>query len=302
MRTLQTRRILFLIQRASFLMCAECDVCMAASTHRSPVRVTLLCAWVLLAAAMSGCASPVLSPAIRPQPSTPQALLWGHPYPNLTIVVAYVEGFEPSEAALQEMMTILEEVTDKETIVLEGPTILSNHSNDPHRAWSNEDLNEMHRQHNRNYEHGQGSTAYLFVTYLDGLLDDDPSDDDWARGAAIENDVFLFYEGIRANYAGGAVPRFGAENMERHVLMHELGHALGLVNCGIPMLTEREAGNSDCHSTEKESVMTPGIEDWKSDADAMIGRDSTLAPLHFTAADMRDLIAYRDAGRNAFAR
>jgi hypothetical protein len=73
------------------------------------------------------------------------------------------------------------------------------------------------------------------------------------------------------------------EDILRAVLVHEFGHALGLVNRGIPMVTDHEDPESPGHSDNSNSVMWHAIESAGS-----IGSLNTI-PNQFDADDTADM-------------
>ncbi len=93
---------------------------------------------------------------------------------------------------------------------------------------------------------------------------------------------------------------------ERFILLHELGHAIGLVNTPVPPLTpERIADDGcECHSTEPGSVMTGAGATVRLNPDDLHGHlvreidEVTRGSFHndrFTALDIADLRAYQES-------
>jgi hypothetical protein len=76
--------------------------------------------------------------------------------------------------------------------------------------------------------------------------------------------------------------------VERAILLHELGHTLGLVNRGVPMLVDREAEAHSGHSTNPNSVMYPSLQI------AASGLVLQSIPHGFDRDDLADLAAHRE--------
>jgi hypothetical protein len=112
--------------------------------------------------------------------------------------------------------------------------------------------------------------------------------------------VFLFPEtmDLRVRQAGldGEEANATRAVLEAVILLHEVGHALGLVGCGIPMQAPHADPASSCHSANASSLMhskVARVAAWgPSDPGAAYG------PFAWDADDLADLAAYRDAIRS----
>lgn len=89
--------------------------------------------------------------------------------------------------------------------------------------------------------------------------------------------------------------------VERAVLVHEFGHALGLVGCGIPEVRSHQAQEYECHSANKESVMWFIMHN-SDDIRKYILEDGFSPVWRFDADDLADIRAAQETlangGRN----
>lgn len=111
--------------------------------------------------------------------------------------------------------------------------------------------------------------------------------------------VFLFPSTMdqRVAEAGldGEAGGMARATLEAVVLVHEFGHALGLVGCGIPMVAAHGEGPGSCHSANASSLMHAKVArvaqwpEWRP--------DSPLGPFAWDAHDLADMAAFRDSVR-----
>lgn len=174
-----------------------------------------------------------------------EAYLLNSPYDQLRIVARFAPGAPPSKLGLDGLVVRASEMTLKRAIHLDELTPLTGWAAEE-RAWTVADLYRMVRSESiiPRGQYGEGTTAIFEVFYLDG------NGPDSAGGMELDGRAFIF-DGGRTD----AVP-IAREQFERRTVIHEFGHAIGLVNCGLPMLTPREDPGSPCHSTG-DSVMAP---------------------------------------------
>lgn len=265
---------------------------------------------VLVALALSGCASDVPHPFPKMprdetlEQSLPAALVWAHPYPNLLIEIDYVEGREPSTLALDTLRDTLRAVTDKVDIAIAPPTALP--ASDPRfsgwREWKLEDLVDVHSRYfdaQAPGAFGEEGTARLHVLYLNGYY---PLTTPVhvpvvmsAIGLQMQDTLLLFPDDLPA--AQGQERPWNTL-YERNALIHELGHAMGLVNKGIPMQRPHVAEDG-IHSNNDRSVMAQGHRGpWVLEE----VQDGEWIPYRFDADDLADLEAFRETGREMAAR
>lgn len=236
-------------------------------------------ALVGLLSLLAGCSSAVSDDPARAGTHF-AALILPEPYTSIKFVFQAVPEFVPSAFAQDALRSIAREATGKESTI--GPTTYLPAQYSGPRDWSEAELRELARAMRlpEVNEFGNGTTAIVPVYYLRGVYDGEN------LGVMIDGDLFVF----DVNGAAERRAPFVGERSERATLIHEFGHALGLVNCGIPMTKVREIPTSRCHSQHHESVM--GINDTIS---AQALANDTWIPWQFDADDLADIAAYRSA-------
>ncbi|TNE87991.1 MAG: hypothetical protein EP330_17035 [Deltaproteobacteria bacterium] len=104
-----------------------------------------------------------------------------------------------------------------------------------------------------------GDTVHFYVVWLDGYLeDDDGSANESVLGVSIGDTrvIAMFKPVIEGSSLLDQVRRFS----EQLVLTHEFGHAVGLVNNGIPNLAEHHDAEHGAHCTNDRCVMYWALE------------------------------------------
>ena len=245
------------------------------------LRVVAVAAVAILAA---GCLDAV---GAERGPSLPQALLWRSLSRSILVEVDAVPGHGPDPGTLDLVRDTLATVTGK-PVTMTAPSPMAPQGGNYREG----DLLRIHRREAFFGEEAGalvGDRAVLHVLYLDGrMAGDDATHRTLGRTLMDAGLVAVFHD----TYAGShrvandtASP--AAAEMDRHVLLHEVGHALGLVNNGVPQLRDHMDPDFPGHSRYPESVMydhppmTP--------AGLVTGDVSTS----FDVDDLADLAAFR---------
>lgn len=217
-------------------------------------NVARLTSALAVAVLLAGCSAPASLDAdgsVTMPTSNEIAFLWSSPFPALAIEFYLAPDLAPSPLAQEALVEAMENLTLKEVVSVE--TIPLTGWAAERRAWTAEDLTRLALEHSKHGlslgEYGADGSAILHVYYLQGYHQ---SPLGTTRGAGAEGRAYLFFD--QPTSARPLVQ----EKSERHTLLHEAGHAIGLVNCGLPMVTPREDPESRCHSTNTESVMAGG--------------------------------------------
>lgn len=210
----------------------------------------------------------------------PRDYLSSKDYDTWIIEVDSVQGQAPSAGALDLLRSRLMEVADKpggievrqsETLPARGGT------------WSARDIQDLDAS-SQNLR-SDGGTVVTHLLFLDGEFSTAN-----VLGVAIgHSTIAIFSETIRNNCTiiNGCLT--GADSIFRAVLVHEFGHAMGLVNNGIGMATDREAEDCDGrpdkgHSNNQNSVMFCAVE-----TSNVVNVFTNGPPTTFDAADKQDM-------------
>lgn len=247
-------------------------------------KLLLLLAVMGLAA---GCVLPGVQPRVVPYY---EQVLGGEPFTRLVIQVDHAPGRAPSEAAKAHLLLTLQNVTRKGEIVLDVRQTLPD---EPDHVWKAEELVGMERSLRRTPH--EAPTALLHVLYPAGRYENGG-----AAGVTISGPVLgpvvVFLDVLRELRVGtplGAVPlpnpEAAAQTLERSTLLHEAGHAMGLVNNGLPMVKAREDKENEGHTTNPRSVMYWAVESENGLRQHLL-RDGSV-PDAFDADDLADLRA-----------
>jgi hypothetical protein len=252
------------------------------------MRATLLLVLAVLGLA-AGCVLPGVHPRVAPYY---EEVLGGAPFTRLVVQVDHAPGRAPSEAAKAHLLGTLKNVTRKTHIVLDVKETLKD---EPGRVWKADDLlsTELALRRARH----EAPTALLHVLYPAGRYEGGSAAGVTISGPVI-GPVVVFLDVLRELRVGtplGALPvpnpEAGVQVLERSTLLHEAGHAMGLVNNGLLMVKAREDKENEGHTTNPRSVMYWAVESQNGLRQYLL--DDGSVPDVFDADDLADL---RSAG------
>lgn len=240
-------------------------------------RIVLVAA--LLAAGMAGCLQN-LDPTGGPG-DWAREFLQPDPYSELVFEVDYVSGERPSNTA----MSLLEQRAKEHLRKPDGVTVnLDDEISESRDQWTTQQIRDLESRHRDRTK--SGSTAIMYIVYLDGRF----AGGSGTVGLAYQASSFaIFHEKIKD--ASSGVLSASPQDVEKAVVVHEMGHNLGLVNNGIPMACEdHEDPDHRKHSTNRDSVMYWAVETNPVD-NFFGGRFSGAPPTQFDSNDECDMEA-----------
>ncbi len=153
------------------------------------------------------------------------------------------------------------------SVVVDGPTPLKD-SAQVHTA------DDIRRLADTQGEPDGADVAVLHLLYLAGR-----SDQDGVLGVTVRADTIAVFPD---EIASATSPLVGATRIERAVVVHELGHVLGLVD--LFLNDHREDPDHPGHSTNRNSVMY-----WAVESDVVAQLFGGPPPVDFDSADLADL-------------
>ena len=219
--------------------------------------------WIALLAvaclAGSGCISASGSVVEEGQPALHEALLWSTLYPTVVVEVGAVEGRAPDQTALVALGRTLVELTgraDAGVRVLQPQAVPAQGG-----GYKPSDLARIHHETARVIDPDRlaiGGTAMLHILFLDGGMA--PGEHErLTLGSTLSAEGLIvvfpdeYSQAIRLTPSGQTAP--ARAEMDRHVLLHELGHAFGLVGQRIPMVHPHDDAAHRGHSANPYSIM-----------------------------------------------
>lgn len=189
--------------------------------------------------------------------------LYSTKYGTWRIEVDYAQDNRPSQSLLDQVKGRLQEVAWPSIDFVYDEAL-----QDTKHDWSNSQVISYADAHQG--QHTAGSTVVTHLVFLDGTYEGGSV----VLGVTNRHDVIaVFPESVRAACSTFQVPPCPyAGNLDQvmfPVLVHEFGHAMGLVNRGTPMVHPHEASTcsasgtatqDQAHSTNKQSVMYCAVE------------------------------------------
>lgn len=166
-------------------------------------------------------------------------------FTSLSIEIDFVEGFQPSQAALNNLEAFLKQRLNKPGVV--SVSLDDAISSPQNSSFTTDEIYELEQDHRDTYSEGNTIAAYFII--LDGAYEIEN-----VLGVAYLNtSMALFEEVIRDNTGGLGQP--SASTVEASVLMHEFGHILGLVNIGTGAVQAHEDAENEAHCNVESCLM-----------------------------------------------
>lgn len=240
-------------------------------------------ATLVAATILAGCALP--SPAL-PSPYYAE-VLQASPFTQLVIEVDHAPGRAPSLAAQEHLLQTMRNITAKASVTMTLEASLP----DEARTWTADDLVDLETR-TRTTRHA-APVAVLHVLYPAGHYED-PGVAGLTVSGPVIGPVTVFRDTIDDIDLGLPtgplpLPTSARDQMERVTLLHEAGHAIGLVDNGLPMVRDHEDKEHDGHSANEASIMWWRFEQAEGLREALLD-DGTL-PETFDADDRADIRA-----------
>lgn len=200
-----------------------------------------------------------------------RTLLQPSPAERIVVDVIFERGAGPSRASLDHAVATLRSVTGKEVTTTATAVDVSQQS------WTGAELRSLADDAAPTRQ--GGGTAALRVLFVRGGL----ADNDGAVGVAVRADVLAVFADRLDETSSPLVSR---SRMEDAVLMHEVGHLLGLVDLVID--TGRDDPEHPGHSRNTGSVMYWAVES------TLVGQAlNGPPPTEFDSQDREDLAKIR---------
>lgn len=177
-------------------------------------------------------------------------LLSDDSYTALTVEIDYVSGFEPTQTAVDNLQSFLENRLNKPNGI---SIILNDEISSPGLdTLTIEEVYEIEQEYRDIFTSGNNLAAYVLFT--DGSFESAN-----VLGAAYFNtSMAIFSETIDENSGGFGQP--SASTVESSVLLHEAGHIMGLVDNGTPAVQDHVDEENGAHCTDDTCLMYWAIE------------------------------------------
>jgi len=231
----------------------------------------------IILAAFSGCfgSDDILSEKRGIPGGLTLACLQDSQFTSMELVFLYEEGYEPEASDL--LKSRLDQVCEKSTVRIRKEIVNFEHSG----SWSSDDIRDQ--RWDLGADAMQENTLRWYFLFPSGVYEKDS-----VLGVAVDASTVAIFKDSVAD-AEGFLGRPSAEEVERSVAVHELGHLLGLVNLVYTSPIDHEDSNNKGHSINDNSVMYWAIE--SSDVGNFISGD---LPDEYDADDKSDLSGLAD--------
>ncbi len=175
-----------------------------------------------------------------PSAIEPHDFLAGDDYNRLIVEIAYIEGYQPSNNTVNNIINFLDARLNKPS----GITVAYNSIPASGRSsWSAEDLRQMEKDHRDHYT--KGNTLTTFVFFADAPFSGGSNTLGLAYG---RTSVAVFEKTVHENSGGLFQP--SRDVLETTVAEHEFGHLFGLVDNGTSMTSPHSDGGKHCNNED----------------------------------------------------
>lgn len=174
-------------------------------------------------------------------------LLAATKYTSIKIEIQYMPGYAPDAASINNAVTFLNNLVNKPA----GISIIQTQIPTAGKAvMTLNDIVEVEKNNRTVYTSGNQLGVYFLYT-------DSKYSEATALGLAFRNTSMAVLGKTVTDNSGG-FGQVSRTKLESTVLEHELGHILGLVNLGTPMVTNHQDANNQNHCNNSSCLMYYG--------------------------------------------
>ncbi|MEX0685438.1 MAG: hypothetical protein WD267_11435 [Balneolales bacterium] len=175
-------------------------------------------------------------------------LLSDENFKTLIVQIQYMEGAEPTSAALDGLEEFLGERGNKSSIEIRVHEPLPVGGKEFYSFTEIRALEDEHRT-----EYNRSDTIAVYYLYVDGGSEGD-TENSFVLGAAYRNTSLVMFQKNIESVSGG-LGRPPKAVVETTVLNHEFGHIMGLVDTGSEMQTNHKDSSNGAHCDNSNCLM-----------------------------------------------
>lgn len=170
-------------------------------------------------------------------------------YTSMRIEVDYVAGQAPSQSVLDDMTERMESLLNKPDGIV---AVLDDEIPDQGSpTWTVSQTRELEETWRDDYRDPDTGEAVLYMVFVDGGTTSDEGNARILGYAYQGSSIVIFNESVEATSGGGLL----STDILPVVLLHEVGHQLGLVNLGTPMVVDHEDPDHLGHDEDDNCIM-----------------------------------------------
>jgi hypothetical protein len=174
-------------------------------------------------------------------------------FTELVIEVVYVEGNQPTQASLNNLVAFLNQRLNKPG----GITVVQRSIPSPGRTTVDAAfIRELEKANRQRVTRGKQLTAWLF--FSDAEYSNSTSSSKVLGVAYGVSSVAIFEKTVKA--LTGGVNQPSAASLETTIMSHEFCHVLGLVNNGISMVSPHQDTSHNAHCSDTDCLMYYKVE------------------------------------------
>lgn len=169
-------------------------------------------------------------------------------FKRMLVELVYVEGFEPSTAAINNFQAFLEKRTFKPKGIIIEKRAIPDQGN---TTYSIEEIRVIEDTNRTKYNTEDQIAVWVFFT--NGKSDKD-NNNSMVLGTAYRNTSFVIFEETIQNLSNSPFEP-NRTLLETTVITHEFGHILGLTNLGTPLQSAHEDTEHIKHCDDQNCLM-----------------------------------------------
>lgn len=180
-------------------------------------------------------------------------LLSAEKFPKVILEIQSAQGYEPTPAAVNNLKQFMEQRLNKPGgVILRQSTIAAPGKT----AYTAADIAAIEDKNRKEFTRPDTMAVYFF--FADSKSADD-TDNSRMLGVAYRNTSMAVFGRTVHDISGGLMEPETSQ-VETVILQHELGHILGLVNAGTPMVNNHQDTPHGRHCTDTNCLMYYAME------------------------------------------